>query len=125
MPESFTGSIFTVSDTVMPRSSMWALLNIALLWVEVELVPILLRLDHWLVLSLCNFFYLLTGFLKLEDLKPQDWAAYVLLKTQDKIDQPENAMLLRADIHNYFDNHQIGIDVRIIMPASHIQYNDD
>jgi HNH endonuclease len=35
-------------------------------------------------------------------------------------DWPHNAMVLRADVHSYFDNYQIGIYVRNVMLAFHI-----
>ncbi|KAF8514141.1 hypothetical protein JB92DRAFT_158722 [Gautieria morchelliformis] len=40
----------------------------------------------------------------------EDSAVYQQVKTREFADLPHNAMLLRADVHSFFDNYQIGVD---------------
>ncbi|KAF8475405.1 hypothetical protein JB92DRAFT_3051678 [Gautieria morchelliformis] len=58
--------------------------------------------------------YPLAAYPLVKQLKKEDPAVYELVNTPDKIDHPENAMLLRGDVHSYFDNYQIGVDNGVV-----------
>ncbi|KAF8512408.1 hypothetical protein JB92DRAFT_2928444 [Gautieria morchelliformis] len=58
--------------------------------------------------------YPLSAYPLIDQLEKEDPAVYELVNTLDKIDHPENAMLLRGDVHSYFDNYQIGVDNGVV-----------
>jgi hypothetical protein len=61
----------------------------------------------------------LTPFAQPSPIRPRQ-PAYELLKTPAKADRPYNAILLWADVHNFFDDFQFGIDAMVCLVYSGI-----